>query len=509
MSNKRLIIAGASSGVGKTTITCAIINELRNKGFTVSPFKVGPDYIDPLYLGVAAGRPAHNLDTWIMGSKNRLLESFLTHSKNSDISVIEGVMGYYDGHDGKTDLASTFQVSSITRSPVILVVDASKAARSVAAVALGFKAFKKNSRIIGVILNRLASYKHQNICWDAFSDLNIPILGTIHRDESLKLKERHLGLDSTIDHTILQERIQDIAKSIKLDTSRILDLLSSCVRPLPPPLSHMASSNQTSTIRKKINRTIPQHLGLSSLKPRTIPHKAKNSNKPVIAVALDNSFNFYYQDNLDALYREGAELIFFSPVSDKKLPACDGVYIGGGFPEILSEQLERNESMMKSIKRAAEDEAPIYAECGGLMYLCKDITTQKGTKHKMVGLFDPSVVMTKRPVLGYTKGMIDSYTPITGGKKHAFRGHEFHYSKMIHVPRDAKLCMILDNADDEYRASYFHNSDEEVKSRNMGIWRYRDGIMMYNTLAAYGHLYFDMSAFAYMFVENSKTYKRR
>ena len=504
MSNQRLIIAGASSGVGKTTITCAIINKLRNKGLTVSPFKVGPDYIDPLYLSAAAGRPAHNLDTWIMGSKNKLLESFIIHSKNSDISVIEGVMGYYDGYDGATDLASTYQVSSITRSPVILVVDASKAARSVAAIALGFKAFKKDSRIIGVILNKLASYKHENICYDAFRDLDIPILGTIHRNKSLTLEERHLGLVSTMDSTALQKRIQDITKSILLDTKRILDLTSSFSA---RPLSSVSSSKQTA--RKKINRAIPQRVDSSSQKPRVMP-KAK-SNNPIIAVALDDSFNFYYQDNLNALRREGAELVFFSPISDKKLPACDGVYIGGGFPEILSEQLERNESMMKSIRRAAKDEAPIYAECGGLMYLCKDITTQKGKKHKMVGLFDPSVVMTKKPVLGYTDGMIDSNTPITGAKSRMFKGHEFHYSEMINVPRDANLCMILNNSDDyyDYNASYPHSAGEEEDPTNMGIWRYQDGIMAYNTLAAYGHLYFDMSAFASMFVENSKAYKRR
>lgn len=499
MNIPRLVVAGVSSGVGKTTITCAIINGLREQNLSVTPFKVGPDYIDPIYLELSAGRAAYNLDAWLMGTKNQLLESFITRAKDADVSVIEGVMGYYDGYGGDTDLASTYHVASITRSPVILVIDASKMSRSVAAVAAGFRTWKKNSRIAGVILNRLGSDRHKDFCTSALHDAEIPVVGTIYRDDSMHLEERHLGLRSTEDRNVLQARLKSLGKneSMSLNINKIHQIMLSA-RSLPS-LAKMADAGQTRGTRGKVNKALPQiHRGLSKKPPRTLP-KTKG-DKPVIAVAFDSSFNFYYQDNLDALRREGADLVFFSPISDKKVPACDGLYIGGGFPEILAEELARNESMKRSVRRVAQDEAPVYAECGGLMYLSKNIKSLDGRTHKMVGLFDTGVVMTKKPVLQYTSGFIESYTPITGSKGRAFKGHEFHYSRMVDVPRDARFAMVLDYKDEDY---------DEYMSVNKGISEAEDGIMVYDTLAAYGHLYFDMSAFASMFVANCGSYKRR
>ena len=351
MKIPRIVIAGATSGVGKTSITCSIIYALKKKGFSVQPFKVGPDYIDPSYLSSISKNDAFNLDVWLMG-KNNLLSSFFSNSK-SNVSVIEGVMGYYDGFGGDSNYASTHHVASITKSPVILILDASKTARSIAATAIGFQKFHRNSRISGIILNKIGSKKHENLCRQALKITKLPILGVIPKDNSLSLDSRHLGLYSTLEKKTLYNKIEKISKIISknIDVDKIIKILKN-----------------TSDFSKK-----PNHV---NKKPKT-----------TIAVALDTSFNFYYQDNLKALQREGAILKFFSPVNDKKIPRCDGLYIGGGFPEILGSKLAKNQTMKKLVKRLAEDNLPIYAECGGLMYLTKSIFSEN-KNHKMVGLFD-------------------------------------------------------------------------------------------------------------------------
>ena len=485
MKLPRVVVAGVSSGVGKTSITCAIIRVMRRQGLDVSPFKVGPDYIDPAYLGVAAGRDARNLDVWVMGGARRVLEGFAMHSQGSGVSVIEGVMGYYDGHSGYSDYASTYHMANITRSPVILVVDASKAARSVAATALGFRTLQKNSRIAGVILNKLGSIKHALTCQDALRSAGIPVLGSIYRDASMALEERHLGLYSTVDGAELEKKIERIADVVEpnLDVKGLLAVAYSA-GPVP------ATAAKTS---RKVPNTV-----LRNRKLIADYHKdVKGGDGPVIAVALDSSFNFYYPDNLDALRREGAQLEFFSPVSDKRPPACDALYIGGGFPEVLAAPLEQNRSMKRSIKKMAEDGMPVYAECGGLMYLSKSITSKQRKKYDMVGLFDAGVVMTGRPVLNYTEGIIGSGTPITGGSDRKFRGHEFHYSRMSALPRGSSLAI------------YLYDATCGGENYGVGIQNGNDGLMVHNTLASYGHIYFDVADFASHFVANSVRYSRR
>ena len=444
MKIPRLVLAGTTSGVGKTSITCAIIHALQKKGFSVQPFKVGPDYIDPSYLSSIARKDAFNLDVWLMG-KNRLLESFVTNSK-SNISIIEGVMGYYDGFRGDSNFASTHHVASITKSPTVLVIDASKAARSIAATALGFVKFHRNSRIKGIILNKIGSKKHEILCRKAIEKTKLPIIGVIHRNPNLDLQSRHLGLIPTKEDNLLKKKIQQISKTISssLDIEKILQIIQT-----PPPLK---------TTTKKLHK-----------KPKT-----------TIAVALDNSFNFYYRDNLEALKREGANLKFFSPVRDKKLPQCDGIYIGGGFPEILGDALEKNQTMKKNIKQLSEENIPIYAECGGLMYLTKSIDYGNKTR-KMVGIFDAETKMTKKMKLNYTQGNIISKN-IISEKKHAIQGHEFHYSKLDSVSSDSKFAYELKIGE--------------------GIKNHFDGMIQYNTLASYGHLYFDSSDYAKIFVKN-------
>ena len=451
MKIPRIVLAGTTSGVGKTTITCSIIHALQKQGYSVQPFKVGPDYIDPSYLSSISKHEAYNLDVWLMG-KNQLLNSFISNSQ-SDISVIEGVMGYYDGFGGDSNFASTHHVASITKSPVILVLDASKTSRSIAATALGFQKFHRNSRISGIILNKIGSKKHEILCKNALEGTKIPIVGVIPKNPLLNIESRHLGLISTLDRKTLKNQIEKISKVISehLDINQIIKILKNPI-------------------------DLPK-------KPKPIHKKTKTT----IAVALDTSFNFYYKDNLQALYREGAILKFFSPVKDKKIPKCDGLYIGGGFPEILGGSLEKNQMMKKTIKKLAEDNLPIYAECGGLMYLTKSIVNSN-KKYKMVGLFDAETKMTKKMRLNYTKGKISTKT-VLSKKPHNFQGHEFHYSHLDSVSSDSKFAYKLEIGE--------------------GIKAHQDGMIQHNTLASYGHLYFDSSKYAETFVQNCLKYSQR
>jgi cobyrinic acid a,c-diamide synthase len=448
---KRIVLAGATSGVGKTSITCAIIYALQKRGFSVQPFKVGPDYIDPSYLSTISKNETYNLDVWLMGQK-QVLDSFVSHS-NSDISVIEGVMGYYDGFEGNSNYASTHHIASITKSPVILVLDASKTARSIGATALGFQKFHKNSRIVGIILNKIGSKKHEILCRDALEKTKLPIIGVIPKNLILNLESRHLGLISTYDNKILKNKLEKISKIISesLDVDEIIKIIKN---PLP-----LSKNKQNATKKIKVK----------------------------IAVALDNSFNFYYDDNLNALKHQGASLTFFSPIKDKKIPKCDGLYIGGGFPEILGNDLSKNQIMKKSIKKLSEDNFPIYAECGGLMYLTKSITNNE-KKYKMVGLFDAETIMTKKMRLNYTKGKFSNKN-ILSDTLHGFRGHEFHYSQLESVSSDSQFAFSLDIGE--------------------GIKNHQDGLIQNNTLASYGHLYFDSSNYAKIFVKNCLNESRK
>ena len=443
---KSIVVSGTSSGVGKTSITCGIIYALKQLGYSIQPFKVGPDYIDPMYLSCISGNTSHNLDVWLMG-KEHLVSSFVSNS-NSDISVIEGVMGYYDGFGGSTNYASTHHVATLTNSPVILILDASKTSRSIAATLLGFLRFHKKSQISGIILNKIGSKKHESLCRQAIEKTNIPILGVIPNNSQLSIQSRHLGLVSTLDKSTLLNNIRKVARQISkhIDTSLLVKIIK--------PFKY---------------HKITKHSKISKI---------------TIAVALDNSFNFYYNDNLNALRREGATLKFFSPINSRHVPRCDGLYIGGGFPEVLGADLERNTIIKKEIKQLADDGIPIYAECGGLMYLTKSIQCNN-KEYKMVGLFDAYTKMTKNMTLNYTKGKMSK--SVISDSSATFRGHEFHYSK-IDVPSDSKFAYDLDIGD--------------------GIIAGQDGLVQDMTLATFGHLYFDSNQYANTFVQNCARYKR-
>lgn len=451
MKIPRIIISGTNSGVGKTSLTSAIIHGMKQKGYSVQPFKVGPDFIDPSYLTSVSGKVTHNLDVWMMG-KNGVLKSFIQNSQE-DLSVIEGVMGYYDGFGGKSSFASTYDVANITKSNVILVLDAGKVARSIAAIAMGFKNFEKNSRICGVILNKVGSKKHEQLCRDALKQTGLPILGVIPRNTDLQLESRHLGLIPVREKLSLDKKIKAMAQSI----SGFIE----------------------------INKIIKLSKDVSNLPQTTVK---KNQKKQVrIAVALDESFNFYYEDNLNSLRRLGAEIVYFSPVSDKKIPSCDGLYIGGGFPEVKGDLLQRNDQMKKLIRKSAENGLPIYAECGGLMYLTKSISYKSG-KFKMVGLFDAVTVMEKKLKLNYTRANIRSNSIFSSPSK-IIKGHEFHYSELDLVSNDSKFAYDL--------------------SIGIGIKNKKDGLIAYNTLASYMHVHFYNSPIANNFVKACISYSRK
>jgi cobyrinic acid a,c-diamide synthase len=471
----RIIIAGTTSGVGKTSITLGILYILKNLGFKIQSFKIGPDFIDPSYHHFVTNSPSYNLDSWLMGKKG-LINTFEKYTIGKDIAVIEGVMGLFDGAGGKNNFASTAQIAKILDSPIILVIDASKAARSIAAIAYGFMKFEKGLKIKGIILNKISSNRHFNFIKDAFENkIKIPIMGVIYRNQELIFSERHLGL-------IPREELDDKRRKVILNSAKVLsesldaEKIVSLIRPL-----------QNETVRKK----------------KIDNGKEQNMQSIKIAVALDESFNFYYQENLDTLQKKGAQLIFFSPLNDLRLPEeVDGIIIGGGFPEILARNLSSNQSMMRAIKKIAESQIPIYAECGGLMYLSKSIKEgpsrykndkipeSKGNFNKtyrMVGLIDAITKMTDQLTLNYTQGKVINESLF--GNLNRIRGHEFHFSVMENISNDSKF-------------SYYLN-------KGKGITNQKDGIVVYNTLASYTHLHFSNTKLPERFILNCKRISRK
>ena len=448
MNTPKIVVAGATSGVGKTAITTAIMYALTKNGFHVQPFKIGPDFIDPSYHNLVTGRPSRNLDVWMMG-KNGVLKCFNDSSQGADVAIIEGVMGLFDGLSGKDDYASTAQIAKMLEAPVILVIDAGKAARSIAAIALGFLHFDKKLKIAGFILNNVAGDKHAKFVLDAFAcKVNVPIIGIVRRDKKITIEERHLGLVPALE---LEKKKRSIHQSAKYISEQIdIDKIKSLLRPV----------NRTKAIQKAFPDT---HIR--------------------VAVALDESFNFYYADNFDALRKQQAELIFFSPVNDLKLPEnIHGIILGGGFPEILADKLEFNQAMIKSISKAATNGMPIYGECGGLMYLTRSIRRNnegKKKRQKMVGLIEADTFMSGKLTLNYTEADCTSsfFEDI-----YKIRGHEFHYSNIENISTDSKFAYTM--------------------RRGNGVDKKRDGFVVYNCLASYMHLHFANNRLPERFIKN-------
>lgn len=410
------VIAGVTSGVGKTTVVAGVIGALRRRGLTVQPFKAGPDYIDPTYHTLAAGAPCRNLDTWLL-PPDAVLELAHRAASGKDLVIVEGVMGLYDGRFATSEEGSTAQLAKLLGLPVVLVVDASKVARSIAATVLGFQRYDPDLRLAGVILNGVGTPGHLRICEEAIAQASgLPVLGHLPTRPDLKLPERHLGLSPTVEEATSEGFLARLAGQV--ETSVDLNALLAKSAPLRAPS------------------------GAPSLFPtHRVPPVAR------LAVAMDKAFSFYYQDSFDLLEAWGAEAVPFSPLEDASLPeAAGGVYIGGGFPELYAEQLSRNTPMMRSLRQAAASGIPIYAECGGLMYLGKSIVDFEGREHPMVGLI-PAVSRMKgtRLTLGYRTVKALSDGPLLR-KGEAVRGHEFHWSVLDGDSGTSAAYEVVDQA---------------------------------------------------------------
>ncbi len=460
MNIPRVVIAGACSGVGKTTISVGIMSALREAGFTVQSFKVGPDYIDPSYHSAVTGRPAGNLDAWMV-PQDQIVELFRRAVASTDIAVVEGVMGLYDGSSGLGEAGSTAQIAKILRCPVILVIDAYAMARTAGAVALGYKKFDENVNISGVILNRIGGASHTAWCKQAIEDATgIPVIGALPRNQEIELPERHLGLIPT---------------------------------PEKEPLDKFFSKT-TRFIRSNVNLDAVIKIAKSAPEIPEVEHPiypAKNHPRTVaIGVAFDEAFNFYYSGNLDLLEAYGAEIKYFSPIHDKALPAnVSGLYIGGGFPEMLAKELEANDAMQRAIRKAADSGMPIYAECGGLMYLTDAIVDFDGKSFRMASALHAKTVMVKKVLLNYALADVTRDNPLSNAGSH-LRGHEFHSSKIVDLPADAEFAYTL--------------------QRGVGIDGQHDAWLQQNVLASYLHVHFAQNAeIAQNFIANCRKVSRK
>ncbi|MFH1486081.1 MAG: cobyrinate a,c-diamide synthase [Chloroflexota bacterium] len=395
---KVLVVAGATSGVGKTTIATAIMGILSRRGLKVQPFKAGPDYIDPTYHTWVTGEPSRNLDTWLL-APSTVSELFARSMVGKDIGVIEGVMGLYDGHSSLSEEGSTAELAKVLGAPVVLVVDARKVARSLAAVVMGYRDFDPQVRLAGVVLNGVGSDGHYAMCREAIEGTTgVPVVGFMPRREDLALPERHLGLIPTVEGPAGRDFLDRLVAQAEasLDIQRLLALA--------------------------------EQARLSANAPALFP-AGKTPPQARVAVAMDRAFSFYYQDSLDLLEAWGAELVPFSPIEDSSLPVdTSGIYLGGGFPELYVKELAANESMLACIEEAANRGMPIYAECGGLMYLGKSTTDLEGRDYRMVGVVPFSSRLDNRRLsLGYRTVRALSHGPLLRLGE-TVRGHEFHWS---------------------------------------------------------------------------------
>ena len=388
----RIVIAATQSGSGKTTIVTGLLAALRAKGLRVQSYKIGPDYIDPGYHELASGRPGHNLDTWLVPAE-KLSEIFQRTLQDADLAIIEGVMGLYDG--GKNGISSTAAVAKLLKAPVLLVINAKSMGESAAALALGFKAYDPSVDIAGVILNRLGSTTHRDMIVEALDKLGIPVCGAVFRNEKMTMPERHLGLLPVTENDREQEVVAEIGRTIaaQVDLTKIQALAAAA-----PPLDIAESA------------ALPQQ------------------RKVRIAVARDEAFSFYYPESLQVLEADGAEIVPFSPLRDKTMPAADGLILGGGFPEMFAKELYANQSMRRSIQQAAQAGMPIYAECGGFMYLMEKLIDFAGEEFPMAGIIPGKVQMNKKlQTVGYVSAAMQLDT-VLGERGTVLHGHEFHFS---------------------------------------------------------------------------------
>jgi cobyrinic acid a,c-diamide synthase len=436
----RLVIAGTHSGCGKTTVATGVMAALVARGLQVQPFKVGPDFIDPTHHTKICGRVSRNLDPFMMG-EDGVCDTFQRASRGADIAVIEGVMGLFDGIDG-SDRSSTAHVATIVDAPVVLVVDAKGMSRSAHALIHGFSTYQPYPRIAGIIFNMVGSDRHRQMIE---SSMTVPAFGWIPKKEELMMKSRHLGLEMAHETSTRPELGTIINEHC--DIGALIDI----ARTAPPQL--------------------PAYTWKTTVKSR----HAK------IGIAWDPAFCFYYQDNLDRLRSAGAELVFFSPLHDR-VPDVDGIYLGGGYPELHLAALSAS-GCRTDIARLAEAGIPVYAECGGLMYLTKEISADR--TYRLCGVLPASIEMTKKiQALGYVQGTINTRFPCFPVGL-SMVGHEFHYSRVIPEP-GARYAISL--------------------ARGRGIENGKDGLFTGSVIGTYMHAYFSFD-FCRHFVQCCATFR--
>lgn len=432
----RFLISAAHKSSGKTTLSIGLVAALRQRGLSVQPFKKGPDYIDPLWLSRAAGRGCRNLDFFL--SPHAEIRAQFARGHDADVCLVEGNKGLYDGLalDGGNSNAALARLLDL---PVILVLDARGMTRGIAPLILGYQAFERDIRIAGVILNRLGGSRHEaklRAVVEHYTD--VPVLGAVHEDAQLALVERHLGLMPANEAAGAEALIAGIAARVarQVDLDRLLEITATdAALPVPPP------------------------------------PPAWHEERLRVAIAQDAAFGFYYTDDLEALVNAGAQLVPFDTLKDASLPACDALFIGGGFPESFLDELAANAGMRASIRTAVEQGLPTYAECGGLMYLAKSIAW--GDKARpMVGVIDGEIVMHPKPVgRGYVILKPTGAHPWgqgDAGDAPAIHAHEFHYSEIRGLPGDTVHA---------YKVERGHGIDGRF-----------DGIVRHNMLASYTHL---------------------
>lgn len=428
-----IVLAGTGSAVGKTTISTGIMKALSDE-YNIQPYKIGPDYIDPSYHSLATGNYSRNLDSFFM-TENQINNTFYNGLKksNSKIGIIEGVRGLYEGISPTNDVGNTASIAKTLNSPVILIIDSRSLVKSAAAIVLGFKTLDPEIKIEGVILNKVKGKKHYLKTKEAIEKLtNTKVIGGIPRDDKLLVKQRHLGLVPALEKQRISEDINKWSEVVKkyIDLDSLIEII-------------------------KTSKKEKYHI--------ENPWNIENKSKVKIGVAYDNVFSFYYQDTFDALEDNNARLEFFSPYADEEIPDVDGLYIGGGYPEVFDRELSENITMLNSIKKFADDGNPIYGECGGLIYLSNSIN-----EHSMVGALPYNSKMTEHVQgLSYViaKSNKDS---IISSKGDVLRGHEFHYTQI-----------------------YPNNSADYVFDikRGRGIRDLSDGISRDNIVANYMHLH--------------------
>lgn len=453
-----VVVAGTNSGCGKTTVTLGLMAALMRRGLKVAPFKVGPDFIDPGHHAVVTGRSGRNLDGWMI-PKETNLSAFTRNVKDADAAVVEGVMGLFDGYDGRTEAGSTAQMAKWLGLPVLLIVNARSMARSAAALVSGFERFDPDLTFAGVIFNNIGSPRHLKYLTDALEgNVGMPCLGGIPRNPDIAIPERHLGLVIREDHLLLDD-----------DRARLAAL-------------------------------VEDHVDLDALLARLPEIPGDDAGEPGgdpvtervrIGVAKDNAFCFYYPDNLEWLERFGAEIVPFSPVAGDPLPPdLDGLYFGGGYPELHAKKLFENEALRRAVREKSREGMPIYGECGGFMFLCERLVDLDGNDFEMAGCFPFTTRMLKKlRSLGYREASLTEPS-LLGAPGLTVRGHEFHYS-------------ALDPAENHATRHVYDVARRDGEAVDA------QGFMADRTLGSYIHLHFSSRPEAARnFVQTCATYRK-